>query len=160
MSLLPHLYRHHKFANLRLIDHLAGLPEEHLQRRAPGGFGSIHETLFHMLANEKRFIESFSGSAIALEPMPAELPSCVSLREMAATQGDQLIELAETLGDDSKVSGTFQGQPYEMPAYIPLFQAYNHGVEHRTNITSVLAMYDILTPQIDLWAFLDAGEAR
>lgn len=158
--MLSHLYRHHKWANVRLIDHLAALPEEHLQRRAPGGFGSIHETLFHLFANEARFLQSFEGRAISLESMPAELPSCAEIREMANSQGDRLIELAGTLTEDSKVGGTFQGQQYEMPAYIPLFQAYHHASEHRTNITSILATYDIPTPRIDLWAFMEAGEAR
>ena len=40
----------------------------------------------------------------------------------------------------------------------PLFQAYHHAVEHRTNITSILATYDLPTPNIDLWAFIRAGE--
>ena len=160
MSLLPTLYRHHKWANLTLIDHLAGMTPEDLARRAPGGFGTIHETLFHMVANEARFIESFDGATIELQPMPSELPSCGALREMAARQGDRLIQLAETQTEDSQVSGTFNGQPYTMPAFLPLFQSYHHGVEHRTNITSILATYDLPTPNLDLWSYQDAGLPR
>ncbi|MGE0600746.1 MAG: DinB family protein [Dehalococcoidia bacterium] len=159
MTLLPHLYRHHKWANLALIDHLAGLPDEDLQRRAPGGFGTIHETLFHMLANEGRFIDTLSGKELVFNPLPAELPPCSTLRQWAETQGDQLIDYAKTLTEDSRLSGTFKGEAFNMPLYVPLFQAYNHGVEHRTNITSVLATYDIPTPGLDLWSFMDAGEA-
>lgn len=159
-ALLPHLYQHHKWANLALIDHLAALPEEHLQRRAPGGFGSIHETLFHYVANEGRFIDSLAGRDMQFGQMPSDLPSCQQLRQMASAQGDQLVGYAGTLDDSARLTGTFRGQAFEIPAYVPLFQAYYHGCEHRTNITSILATYDIPTPDLDLWAFLRAGEAR
>jgi uncharacterized damage-inducible protein DinB len=160
MTLLPHLFRHHKWANLTLIDHLAGLPAEDLQRRAPGGFGTIHETLFHYLANESRFIDSLAGRELKNAGMPSEIPACSELRAQAASQGDALIEFARTLSEDSRLSGTFNGQQFEMPAYVPLFQSYSHAVEHRTNITSILATYDLPTPSLDLWAFAAAGEAR
>ena len=160
MSLLTHLYRHHKWANLALIDHLAGMSPEDLARRAPGGFGSIHETLFHYIANESRFIASLvGGDPVELVPMPADLPSCQAIREMAAAQGDQLVGFAATLDEHARITGTFNGQPFDMPAYLPLFQAYGHAVEHRTNITSILATYDLLTPRLDLWAWAEAGEA-
>ncbi len=159
MDLLPHLYRHHKWANLTLLDHLAALPAEDLDRRAPGGFGTIHETLFHMIANEGRFIDTLAGHELIFNPLPAELPDCASLKRLAETQGDQLLEYARNLTEASRISGSFNGEPFSMPLYVPLFQAYNHGVEHRTNITSVLATYDLPTPGLDLWSFMDAGEA-
>ena len=158
-TLLPHLYRHHKWANLVLIDHLAAMTQEDRDRRAPGGFGSIHETLFHYVVNEARFLDSLAGRELNFAGMPSELPSCQDIRAMAATQGDQLIEFATTLTDESRIKGTLNGQPFDMPAYLPLFQAYGHAVEHRTNITSILATYDLPTPRLDLWGFQAAGEA-
>lgn len=158
-ALLPHLYRHHKWANLALIDYLSALPEEDLQRRAPGGFGSIHETLFHYIVNEARFVDTLSGRDLVFSPLPSGLPGCGELRAMAERQGDQLIGYADSLDASSRIVGKVRGNPFDLPAYIPLFQAYHHGVEHRTNITSILATYDLPTPHIDLWAFSDAGEA-
>jgi uncharacterized damage-inducible protein DinB len=159
MTLLPHLYRHHKWANLRLIDHLAEMSPEDLARRAPGGFGSIHETLYHYIINEARFLDALAGRETTFGQMPSELPSCAQIREMAEKQGDDLLRFAETLTADSRLTGTFRGEPYNMPAYLPLFQSYGHAVEHRTNITSILATYDLPAPSLDLWAFQAAGEA-
>lgn len=159
MALLPHLYRHHKWANLVLIDHLAGLPAEDLQRRAPGGFGSIHETLFHFVTNESRFIDTLRNAQVTFGAMPNSLPSCAELRATAAVNGDALIAIAGEVTADSRVAGSIQGRPYDMPAYIPLFQAYHHAVEHRTNITTILATYDLPVPNLDLWSFQAAGEA-
>ena len=158
MTLLTNLFRHHKWANLTLIDALAAMPPEHLQRRAPGGFGTIQETLYHMLVNEDRFLDALRGRDAAVEAMPSELPTCQDMRAMAVGQGDELIQRASEMADDARVQGNFNGRPFDMPAYIPLFQALNHGTEHRTNITSTLATYDIPAPGLDLWAYMAAGE--
>jgi len=160
MALISHLFRHHKWANLVLIDHLGGLSDDDLARRAPGGFGTIHETLFHYVANEARFVAALNGKPLEeIAPPPSGLPPLSTLRGLAETQGEQLLGFASQLDEDTRISGTFNGQPYDRPAYLPLFQAYHHAVEHRTNITSILATYDLLTPQLDLWAFQAADEA-
>jgi uncharacterized damage-inducible protein DinB len=159
MSLLPDLFRHHRWANLRLIDHLAGMSPEDLARKAPGGFGSIHETLYHLVVNEARFIDGLAERALKFGALPSELPSCQQLRDMAARQAEELLAYSRELTNESRLKGTFNGQPFDMPAYLPLFQAYSHAVEHRTNITSILATYDLPSPALDLWAFQAAGEA-
>lgn len=160
MDLLTHLYRHHKWANIALVDHLAARPPEDLLRKAPGGFGTIQETLFHLLTNEARFIDSLAGRDLSSSELPSELPGCDTLRKWAADQGDQLIQYAGSLTEDSRITGKFNGQPFDLPAYVPLFQAYSHAVEHRTNITSILATYDLPSPELSLWAFMEAGHAQ
>jgi uncharacterized damage-inducible protein DinB len=159
MSLLEHLYRHHKWANLTLIDHLATLNPDDLSRRAPGGFGTIQETLFHFVATEARFLDSLEGRELSAGAMPSGRPSLPAIKEMAAGQADRLIAFAGSIDEASRTKGTFNGQPFDMPSYLLLFQAYNHAVEHRTNITTVLATYDLPTTGLDLWAFQRAGEA-
>ncbi len=158
MTTLPHLYRHHKWANLTLIDHLAGRPAEDLQRRAPGGFGTIAETLTHLLYNESRFIDALEGRQADGAGGPAPSPSLSELRAMAEANASKLIAIASNVQEGERLTGTFRGEPFDFPAYVPLFQAYHHGVEHRTNITSILATYDLPTPNIDLWSFDAAGE--
>ncbi|MFN8619044.1 MAG: DinB family protein [Dehalococcoidia bacterium] len=159
MTTLPHLYRHHRWATLTLIDHLAGRPAEDLDRRAPGGFGAIAETLTHMLYNEVRFIDVLEGRQADFDASPPPGPSLTQLRQIAVENSERLIAIAGRTEETDRLSGTFRGQPFDFPAYIPLFQAYHHGVEHRTNITSILATYDLPVPNIDLWSFNAAGEA-
>lgn len=158
MTTLPHLYRHHRWANLTLIDHLSQRPPEELERRAPGGFGTIAETLTHMLYNEVRFIDALENRQADGDVSPPPGPSLAQLRSIAADNAEKLIRIASGVSENDRLSGSFRGQQYDFPAYIPLFQAYHHGVEHRTNITSILATYDLPTPNIDLWSFNAAGE--
>lgn len=158
MTTLPHLYRHHRWANLTLIDHLAQRPAEDLDRRAPGGFGTIAETLTHMLYNEIRFLDVLEGRPADGDTTPPPGPSLAELRSIAVENAGRLLAIADRVQDTDRLTGTFRGQSFDFPAYIPLFQAYHHGVEHRTNITSILATYDLPTPNIDLWSFNAAGE--
>ncbi len=158
MTLLPYLFRHHKWANATLIDALGALPPEELQRRAPGGFGTIHETLYHYVINESRFIDALNSRDTSFSKMPSELPDCADIRSTADANAQELLRLATVLTETDRVTGTMQGRPYDLPAYIPLFQCYHHAAEHRTNITSILATYDLPVPNIDLWGYLAAGE--
>ena len=97
------------------------------------------------------------GGAISSEaPPPA--PTLRDLRAIADRNSARLVELASTLDDSARVKGYFRGRDFDFPAYIPLFQAYHHAVEHRTNITTILATYDLPVPSLDLWSFHEAGE--
>ncbi|HMO53887.1 MAG TPA: hypothetical protein PJ994_05235, partial [Tepidiformaceae bacterium] len=64
--------------------------------------------------------------------------SLAELRNPFLADADAPIEPAGRVTEAAMVSGDYSGQKFELPAVVPLFQAYNHGVEHRTDITSIL----------------------
>ena len=66
--------------------------------------------------------------------------------------------MAAMLTEADRVEGNMQGRRYDLPAYVPLFQCYLHAAEHRTNITTILATYDLPAPNVDFWGYLAAGE--
>lgn len=155
---LPILYRHHRWSWFSLFDELAKLPPEALNLTTPGVYGTVHETITHTLLNQRRFIEAIQSSApVRLAPMPEPLPTLAELRAHFAQDAEDLIAASETIGADTKITGEYRGQTYELPAAIPLFQAYNHGVEHRTDVTTILAANGYELPALHLWAFNDAG---
>ena len=86
MTLLANLYRHHGWANLTLIDHLATLSKEDRQRKAPGGFGAIDETLVHMVTAEGRFLDVIEGNGNAGAWAPTTVLSLADLRAAADSQ--------------------------------------------------------------------------
>lgn len=65
--------------------------------------------------------------------------------------------LSGHVGEEATVRGMYNGRPFAMLALIPLLQAYHHGSEHRTNMTTTLAAHGHQAPALDVWAFLDAG---
>lgn len=152
------LYRHHRWASLALIDALAELPAETLSLTSPGTYGTIHQTLAHLVEVEERYLATLKGvRTIVARQLADELPAMKVLRETSLSQADNLVALAGVLSEDAMVTGTFNGRPFQAPALVPLFQAYNHGVEHRTNITTTLAAHGHAAPPLDLWTYLAAG---
>src|SRR5690606_40379634 len=120
-------------------------------------YGTVHETITHTMLNERRFIEAIKSSApVSLAPMPDPLPSLADLRAHFAQDAEDLIAAAETVQAETMITGNYRGQTYDLPAVIPLFQSYNHGVEHRTDVTTILAAHGYELPALHLWAFGDA----
>jgi uncharacterized damage-inducible protein DinB len=155
------LLRHNLWANLRLIDVCTGLADGQLDAEAPGTYGGSRLTLVHILANEYGYAAAVRQGPPAHQFTRGDaLPPLPALRDHARSSGEELIRLAAALVPDTILRGEFQGQPYEMPAAIPLMQAVNHGTEHRAHIVTILTGLGVVQPQLDMWAYWDSGEMR
>ena len=60
---LPDLYRFNLWANLRLLDVCAELSDAQLDATTNGTFGSVRETLKHMLASEEGYARTLTGKS-------------------------------------------------------------------------------------------------
>lgn len=158
---LLELYRHNLWANLRLIDHCAGLDPALLAAAAPGTFGRVDETLRHIIANEEGYL-AHMGCPVAdtllfhIEGFPG-LPE---LRRRAQETGRRLIALAAAVRPEDTLSGTYQGEPYTMPKVVPLLQAINHGTEHRALVITALSQQGVPPVSLDGWTFWEDGMGR
>lgn len=67
----------------------------------------------------------------------------------ASEQLDQL--LAEVLAFEHPDKGT-----YEAPVIVVLIQAINHGIDHRSQMATLLSQQNIEPPDLDGWSYNDA----
>jgi uncharacterized damage-inducible protein DinB len=152
------LYQHNLWANLRLLDACAALPDALLDAESPGSFGSIRQTLTHVVGGEERYASLLTGEATE-NPIRrgAAFPGFADLRERSQRSGTRLIQLAEaaqmhhTIQVDNPQDGTVE----EIPAMILLLQAINHATEHRTNITTIMAQHGHEEIGLDGWNYFD-----
>lgn len=160
-STLVALFRHHVWANRTLIDASAALPAEHPALTAPGAFGTVPHTLTHMIANEERYLSILTGQPVAQPLKRGEVLGFPELRRRAQASGEALIRVAPGIRlSDTRVQA-FEGRETAVPLYIVLIQALNHGTEHRTNITTVMAQHGLAPPGVDGWAYMEeAGSLR
>ena len=157
--MLDALFRHHRWANLTLIDFCASLSPAQLEASLPGQYGSIYDTWVHLQGGEDGYLFIIAtGDEPDWGPPPGR-PSLPEIRERLTQSGTKLLELATSPVAATRVRGTFAGEGRELPVYAPLIQAIQHGAEHRTNITSTLAAIGVQPPEIDAWGFVTAGEA-
>ncbi len=154
---LPDFFKYNLWANLRLLDACAHLSDAQLDATAKGTFGSVRETLMHLFAAEEGYARHYNFTGTAPTPRLADLttfPGFDELRRRAERSGKELIAVAER-GDLSRIL-SLDGGTYEAPVIAVLIQAVNHGIDHRSQIATLLSQQDIKPPELDGWAYNDA----
>ena len=87
-------------------------------------------------------------------------PTLAAMRPYAEEVGSALVAAAEQVDPAGVVEQEWQGQILRYRAAALFIQAVNHGVEHRTNITTILAQLGIEPPAVDGWGYMMAQPAR
>jgi uncharacterized damage-inducible protein DinB len=149
-----HLYDHNDWANSKLIEFLEAEPAELLEKTASGSYGSIAETLVHLVAAQERYIDRLSAEKRADQVKESDgWPGFEVLRKSLAWSSSRLIRLAEVTPDDVFRVVDWRGQPTKIRLATILAQAINHATEHRVNITTILSAEGIEHPDLDVWAY-------
>ena len=156
---LPDFFKYNLWANLRLLDACAHLSDAQLDAATTGTFGSVRETLMHMLTSEEGYARTLTGNIPT--PRLADLttfPGFDELRRHAKASGEALIAFVEQ-GDLSKILH-LDGGTYDAPVIVVVIQAINHTIDHRSQIATLLSQQDVEPPDLDAWAYNDAMRER
>jgi len=154
---LPDFFKYNLWANLRLLDACAQLSDAQLDATTRGTFGSVRETLMHIFASEEGYARHWHFTGASPTPRLKELttfPGCDELRRRAEKSGKELIAVAEQ-GELNQILYLDEGT-YEAPVIVVLIQAINHGIDHRSQIATLLSQQDIMPPDLDGWSYNDA----
>src|SRR5437868_3953998 len=102
-STLRELYRHKTWATLRLIEFCQRLPSAQLDATVAGTFGTIRETLRHLVSAEEGYFTLITGEKLSDPPaLESARDGSVSLGELAdrirrlGPRWEDLAEDAET----------------------------------------------------------------
>ncbi|MBI2863343.1 MAG: DinB family protein [Chloroflexi bacterium] len=151
---LADLYRHNLWANLRLLDACAGLDDAQLGTSAPGTYGSIGDTLVHIVSAEERYLARLKDEKpenILRQGDP--FPGFEELRQRARLTGEGLLKLAPETAPNRPLKLRRREKTTEIPAYIQVIQAINHSTEHRTHVMTILSQLGIDPPSLDGWTY-------
>jgi uncharacterized damage-inducible protein DinB len=152
--ILAELFRHNLWANLTLIDLCMTLPDEILETNVPGTYGTIRETLIHLVGAEERYLPALVGGSERRNPALEETdPDLPTVREHARQSGEGFVAYAEEVEGDPTLQVTWRGQSHEMPASLFLVQAINHATEHRAQIKTALTQAGSTPPELDGWTW-------
>ena len=154
--LLAEAFRYNKWANLHLLDVCAALTDEQLQLTAPGTYGTIASTFFHLLAAEQRYLKRLGGGEPQISERDGVFPGIASLREHAVWSGDQLIQVAPRVSPDEAHETKFSDGLFNLHSGVVVIQALHHGNDHRTHICTILGHNGLTYGDMDVWAY---GEA-
>ncbi len=152
-SLLADAFGHHAWATLRLIDACLALPAEQLDTRVPGTYGSIIDTLRHLVGADVSYATVMGARGIeAIDEERMDLPA---LRTAMAAQGPAWAALLTGDLDPSAIVVRHRddGTDSAAPLGIRLAQALHHGTDHRSQVCTALTVIGVEPPAIDVWDY-------
>jgi uncharacterized damage-inducible protein DinB len=167
MTAMLALFRHKTWATLRLIEHCKGLEDEHLDATIPGTYGTIRETLRHIVDAEEGYFliltrapfKTREAAAAYVDPDP--LPGGPVPLDVLAERIRRLGPRWEELAADADLAGreVTSTDGWRWPGGVILAQTILHAGDHRTQIMSILGARGLELPgpnDLDAWGYAEA----
>jgi uncharacterized damage-inducible protein DinB len=158
MDTLTTLFSHHLWANLCLFERCATLTPEQLEATIPGAYGSIFDTMQHIVTSEQSYFSRVSTGQPLRRPADAPPLSMAEMIDSLRTTGTGLIEWAPKVKANDTVQVDWEGTPRDVPKAVILTQIINHATEHREQIKAILTQLGIEPPDLQGWEYFDATD--
>jgi uncharacterized damage-inducible protein DinB len=158
-DVLRAMFEHHFWATETLIDHLEELPAERLDASVPGTYGSMIDTLGHLVGADGRYLQRMRDPT----PPPMDDRVGVALAELRAEMAENRRRWSEVLDELERgelraaIRGRDDYPDTEDAEGMLLIQAIHHGNDHRTQICSTLGALGEDVPDLDGWEFWASG---
>ncbi len=153
------LFHHNTWANLRLLTACEGLDDALLDAQIPGTYGTVRDTLLHIVGAEVSYVRRVNGRLPGEPPKEGEFPSFEQLKHDTAWCGDELLQLALNAGLTDIVEQTRQGKRIQYKLVSLMTQVINHATEHRAQVATILTQQGVEPPDMSGWAYMeDMGE--
>jgi uncharacterized damage-inducible protein DinB len=151
--LLADAFGHHVWATIRLLDACAALDDAQLATTVPGTYGSIIDTLRHIVDGDVFYLDVLRGGEP--EPFDKERSDIPTLR--AVMEAHEVVWQGLVAGDldPATVVVEYEDSGYEThaPLGIRLAQALYHGTDHRSQVCTALTTLGIEPPGIEVWDY-------
>lgn len=162
-NVLHVLFQHNAWANLKLLDFCETLTDEQLDSTAIGTFGSIRDTLAHIVRAEVGYVRRVNGK-LPSEPLPRDqFPGFPDLKAAARWASPELLELALSAQADTLVREEWPEQKtveqYRLASL--MMQSLTHSTEHRTHVAAIITQLGLEPPDMSGWKYMEEiGEFR
>jgi len=160
--------RHGVWANQKLVERCRVLTDEQQELTVPGTYGTIRKTLAHIVASEEGYLVRLLGSLLheppVREPDLATLDGIAAHIPHVATALERLFATGSP-DPDRLIADTplrRAGAPrFEMFAWAPAAQFVYHGIDHRSQIDTILSTHGLETVDLQVWPYaMELGGSR
>ena len=157
---ITELIRYNNWANQQVLAACQKLSQDQLAATMPGAYGSIRDTMEHIIRAEAYYVELLTST----RPQPPfqweAKPGLAEMRAYATQVGNALADVINHVRLTDRVSQEWPGKQVHYQALAVFIQIINHGIEHRTNITTILNQGQVTPPDVDGWGYLWAHPDR
>jgi uncharacterized damage-inducible protein DinB len=167
MDYLHRQMRHDIWANEKLIARCRALTDAQLDLTVAGTYGTIRNTLAHIVTAEEGYLVRLRGTVLHERPFRADHPA--TLDEIATHLGhvsDAVEQLFGSPPDPERILTDTPLRPpgaprFEMAAWAPASQFVHHGTDHRTHINTILGAHGLETVDLQIWPYaMELGASR
>ena len=155
-------FRHHAWATRELLISCRGLSDAQLTSTTTGTYGSILDTLDHLILSDGGYLRRPTGSAPqwALDDVETrDLDEMDRRAAEAAERWERFLSRDEAI-DSERLLILDQGA-YEARLSVVLCQALHHGTLHREQVCAIITALGVEPPDLQVWAYAEAtGRAR
>ena len=157
MRTLRDLYAYNAWANAQVFAVCRDVDQARLDEDAPGTYGSLTETLKHMVSVESAYLQMLRDKPLGTSETRQEFfaHDVEWFAETAARVGQMYIGL---LGN---ASDAFYDEPLNVPwfdfalsKHDGLLQVLSHSAQHRAQVFSVLGQRGVAVPDLDYVLFV------
>jgi uncharacterized damage-inducible protein DinB len=154
-SVLTTLFAHNVWANLKLLDFCERLSDEQLDATAIGCYGSIRDTLWHIVGAEVSYVQRVNDKLPPKPLPPDQFPGFEVLKDAVRWAGDELLLLALSARKGTIVRQRPPRQLIEYRLASLMVQAVGHSTEHRTQISAIITQLGMEPPDMSGWNYME-----
>ncbi len=159
-AVLVEFMHYNAWANAALLQACEALVPEQLAATVPGTYGTLARTLEHLVDSEAFYYRLLTGEQLAAPFQWEAGPTVAQIRTYYDQVSEAMIGSASRMRPDDTVHDRWEGGEETYQALALFIQIVDHGVEHRTNITTILSALGLPAPVLDGWHYLKAHPER
>lgn len=159
-STLNEFILYNNWANQAVLLACQKLSEEQLATIIPGAYGTIRDTLEHIIRAEVGYMRLLTGNRLQPHFKWEAKPSVAEMTAYSIQVGNALVETIQHTPPTNRIDQEIDGKQLHYQALAVFIQIINHGIEHRTNITTILNQGLLTPPEVDGWGYLLANLDR
>ena len=150
--ILADAFGHHVWATIRVLDACAVLDEAQAATAVPGTYGSILDTLRHLVGGDVFYLDVLRGEREPFDEATSDIATLRAVMEAHDVAWQRL--LAGSLDPElDVVEYEASGWETHAPLGIRLAQALYHGTDHRSQVCTALTSIGIEPPAIEVWDY-------
>ena len=152
-SILADAFDHHVWATLKVIDACLELSDDELATTVPGTYGSILDTMRHLVGADASYLELLSDARV--KAIDEDSMSLAELRPVMEANAPVWADVVAAADDPDRVIVRTRddGSTSTAPLGIRLAQVVHHGTDHRSQVCTALTNLGITPPEIDAWDY-------
>ena len=154
-EVLRAVFDHHVWATLTLLEALEALDEEQLGATIGGTYGSMPQTLTHLVDADSRYLRRFDDPSLPSEPSHRIDPPPELARRMRehAPRWSAILDRLDAGTLDSSIVDHAEYPDTQHAEGMLLIQAIQHGEEHRQQVCSTLGALGLDVPDLSGWEY-------